>query len=79
MSYTRDTYYRDIHKSMLDMTTHLYKVLNNGREPSEDEKQVINNILIEWSRLNELMSRSTTYNESREEQERRFKELSIKY
>ena len=78
MSTTIDSHYRDIHQRMLDMSYHIFKTIN-GRVPSDDEKHTLNNLLIEWSRLNQMFSKSHSLHETKREQEQRFKELSIRY
>ena len=46
MSYTKDTYYKENHNRMIDMTHHLYKVITD-KEPTDDKIELLNNILRE--------------------------------
>ena len=78
MSYTKDTYYKDNHNRMLDMTHHLYKVIT-GKNPTNDQKEVMNNILREYIKLNEIQKKSVEYYEDKRDTEKRFNDLSRSY
>ena len=78
MSYTKDTYYKENHNRMIDMTHHLYKVITD-KEPSNDKIELLNNILREYIKLNEIQKTSVQYYEDKKDTERRFNDLSRTY